>query len=488
MKIEFLTTLFLIILSVFESFDVLIIQLNFLAPIFLIVSSTIQFFISQPLNNTNIDLISELFLRSNLNRKSSINFNFNRNHTQNYKINFQSKQKTQKMKNHEEDEDNNETPNFPGFTVWAHKPFLCIRFNFIPSIQKLFIGHWEVRPFFPLVVLTLSLASFFFLAAFVLPGFELEGFVMIPFIFLFFIFYLLSYIRIITDGPGYFPFFWGAFISSNNEAINNIADITNRLMPNLTNSSLHPNASNDRAVDLQSQSNSQDMNSKIDLDNSDNAKSFTLQHNSNNSNIQIFPPETNINDPLTNYDDTPSGIISTDSQYTWAKLQRRPPRSILSKSARRIVIRPEHFCLWASSWIGKRNHKFFILFNFYGFLYFSLFFIYLLREAIKGLNLDDLSPKMLTLSALALFDVIMILVFLSFLISNLRDASINRTSWEMWNNIDNKKFVRSTIENFGEVFGSNTQMWKWLLPVSPWKKLNNEDLLQGICSYYDNDV
>jgi hypothetical protein len=60
---------------------------------------------------------------------------------------------------------------------------------------------------------------------------------------------------------------------------------------------------------------------------------------------------------------SPSGIVSTQEQHLWVKPRKKPNRCIFSTAARRIVIRPDHFCGWTSTWIERRNHKFFILFN-----------------------------------------------------------------------------------------------------------------------------
>jgi hypothetical protein len=73
---------------------------------------------------------------------------------------------------------------------------------------------------------------------------------------------------------------------------------------------------------------------------------------------------------------SPSGIVASQKQVEWIETQTKPNRCIFSMSARRIVIRPDHFCGWTASWIGIRNHKFFWLFNFWGFVYISIFLIF----------------------------------------------------------------------------------------------------------------
>jgi hypothetical protein len=72
-------------------------------------------------------------------------------------------------------------------------------------------------------------------------------------------------------------------------------------------------------------------------------------------------------------DHSPSGIISNHNQRRWAQLRSKPNRCILSTVGRCIVIRPDHFCKWSESWIGKRNQNFYLLFNIYGVLYLACF-------------------------------------------------------------------------------------------------------------------
>lgn len=68
------------------------------------------------------------------------------------------------------------------------------------------------------------------------------------------------------------------------------------------------------------------------------------------------------------------GTITNELQYNFAK-ENMPPSCSLSKTTGRFIIRADHICGWITNWIGKRNHKQFILMNFYGAIYsMSLFF------------------------------------------------------------------------------------------------------------------
>ncbi|OHS98041.1 DHHC zinc finger domain containing protein [Tritrichomonas foetus] len=62
-----------------------------------------------------------------------------------------------------------------------------------------------------------------------------------------------------------------------------------------------------------------------------------------------------------------SGLAVTDSQFAFAtSTPNRPPQCSFSHSAGRYVMRADHICGWVANWIGKRNHKQFMLMNLYG--------------------------------------------------------------------------------------------------------------------------
>jgi hypothetical protein len=64
-----------------------------------------------------------------------------------------------------------------------------------------------------------------------------------------------------------------------------------------------------------------------------------------------------------------SSIVVYREQGEMARGSVRPPRASFSVNARRFVLRADHFCLWAQSWIGLKNHRFFLLMTFYAVVY-----------------------------------------------------------------------------------------------------------------------
>lgn len=181
-----------------------------------------------------------------------------------------------------------------------------------------------------------------------------------------------------------------------------------------------------------------------------------------------------------------SGIQTTSEQYTWVQLQeKRPPRSIFFRTAHRYVIRPDHYCIWAGSWIGKRNCKFFIIFNFYGMLYLSIFTVYIIRSLIILLFRGEFS----VLFALAViysflgiwFTIMTGHIFFESFVHSLK----NVTNWEGWNHIDPTTFQKENcIENLKDVFGE-TSACLWFCPVSPWKNQTDYDISINYPSYDD---
>ncbi|OHT14664.1 DHHC zinc finger domain containing protein [Tritrichomonas foetus] len=63
-----------------------------------------------------------------------------------------------------------------------------------------------------------------------------------------------------------------------------------------------------------------------------------------------------------------SGLAITSSQFEYA-IKHRPTGASFSKSSGRFVVRADHICGWVGNWIGKRNHKQFILMLLWGAIY-----------------------------------------------------------------------------------------------------------------------
>ena len=191
-----------------------------------------------------------------------------------------------------------------------------------------------------------------------------------------------------------------------------------------------------------------------------------------------------------NFDPPPAGIISNELQLKWARSQPRPPRSMVSRSARRIVIRPDHYCQYTQSWIGKRNFKFFILFNFYTVLFVGIILlcgVIVIYNDLKNGWPGLLNFKFFIHIALEFASVEFVGLSFGFLLVSLVNTFRGITEWERTNHLPIERFANtSKIKNIEDVMGPISQFYLYLSPFhSPWKNLSNDELVAGYNSYYE---
>lgn len=292
---------------------------------------------------------------------------------------------------------------FPGYTEYSSENYCGCKVVKIPSLNVTFLNEWEVSLEFPVVVTFIIMSSYFLCVCSMLPNIEDASSIWYYLISVLAFLFQYSYIRVISDGPGYLPFYYP--------------------LPG--------------------------------------------------------PHEGDDEGPLLNDMETsPSGIISRKEQYTWAKKHPRPNRCIVSAQARRMVIRPDHFCDWTQTWIGKRNHKFFLLFNIWGFLYIILFSI-IGMLAIMFVLQSGKQPFMSCIYFLYVFiGILFAMLTGTFMCSHCSSLCDNVTSWEEWNHIDPNRYNDGCVTNCEDVCGSAKQWYCWPCPYSPWKGVTNEELLE----------
>jgi hypothetical protein len=299
-------------------------------------------------------------------------------------------------------------PLFPGYTDWEYTHFCCTnRAVLTRPTNVIFLGHWEISLFMPIIVCALISSSYLVAMLLIFPSHRWGIPASVILSVLFFLF-LSSYARTIIDGPGYFPFYY-------------------------------PLRHSDDSV---------------------NGDSSSLLHEDNLS---------------------PSGIASTPEQIEWVAIRPKPNRCIFSKIARRIVIRPDHFCGWTTSWIGKRNHKFFLLFNFWGFFYIGVFAFCDLLAIIATVNKP--SGILVLLMIYGFAGLMFGSMTASFICSHGEGLFKNVTSWEIWNRIPSNRFDRGCLKNIEDVFGSRKIWYCYLCPISPWTIETNEDLIEEYPPY-----
>lgn len=177
------------------------------------------------------------------------------------------------------------------------------------------------------------------------------------------------------------------------------------------------------------------------------------------------------------------GLITTPEQLEWARSNPRPPRSALSRSARRFVIRPDHECCYTACWIGKRNHKFFILFNIYGFVYLAGFTIVAGARVFSWLNRNEFSFGVLVGILYVVLGLNFTMMTGYFGITSIVNMINGVTEWEIYKGIVPSAFDRGCVENIEDVCGSRKMWFLWMLPVSPWEGLGNTEITAGYAPY-----
>ena len=159
-----------------------------------------------------------------------------------------------------------------------------------------------------------------------------------------------------------------------------------------------------------------------------------------------------------------SGLAINETQCVFVDMHKRPYNSSFSRSSGRFVIRADHICNWISNWVGKRNHKQFLLMMFWGMLYCVFMIVWSLFA--KTSNMNDFERAIIyicnTLEIIFTFILIVHLFNALFLIFS------NQTQLQVMKN-QNPLETKSFIESLEEVCG-NTYKIVWLCPISAFNK------------------
>lgn len=332
---------------------------------------------------------------------------------------------------------------FPGISTYVKtKIFHCFPAVKMNNTNKIYLFKtWRYKPYAPCIVMFCAIFFFVMTSIFLFPNFGFEGKIANGVSAFLFLLYFIPYIQTIIIGPGFFPFYW---FEQKNRRIQSVLKST-------TNDSMKE---------------------------------------------ELLPTgiESNYDDTYTDLnshdDNSPSGIITNDNQLYWAKTKPRPPRSIISKEAGRIVIKPDHFCAITFSWIGKRNQKFFILFNFYA----SLFSLFLCSYSLR-LIIGQIRKKGWCWRFDFLFAFLTVLVGLDFggmsllfWISSCRFGCRGITMHEELMKVDREKFDRGCARNLEDIFGPCWMLPCWICPTNPWRSKTNDELVKNYASYYDETL
>lgn len=180
-----------------------------------------------------------------------------------------------------------------------------------------------------------------------------------------------------------------------------------------------------------------------------------------------------------------SGMVTNEEQLVYVKNMKLPKRTGYFSSTRRIVIRPDHFCGWTTSFIGKKNHKLFFLFNFWGITYISVFTV---CSVIAAVNIGSKTSQifaMIISIVYAMLGFVFGLLTGNFACSMLCEFSENVTTFEDMQRHRNKgnaekvpTYDKGCCFNWEEIFGSRTKWYLWMLPIPAFNVLDDRYLIQ----------
>ena len=169
-----------------------------------------------------------------------------------------------------------------------------------------------------------------------------------------------------------------------------------------------------------------------------------------------------------------SGVAVYQEQVEWARANERPVRSSFSVNARRFVMRADHFCAWAQSWIGAMNHKDFILTTFWAAVYLLLFIVSQIPALIFGFY-EMIHKELVVLHLIMTIILVLadcVAIYLFFFSSKhfcvaMRNLSHNETITERYKNRPRVYSKKGCLNNFAEICGPKWCCCLWPFPFFP---------------------
>lgn len=166
-----------------------------------------------------------------------------------------------------------------------------------------------------------------------------------------------------------------------------------------------------------------------------------------------------------------SFVVFTE-QVEFARHSERPPRSSFAISARRFILRADHFCFWTESWIGIKNHRYFfnmILWSVAYCVIYAVSQLYYMKTFLNPFHWTHI----LTLIAWAICVVMFMFSFFHSII-HLSLLVKNRTQLEKWKKIKSTRFDKGNVcDNCAEICGPKKFIPCWLIPCIPLKPLED---------------
>lgn len=176
-----------------------------------------------------------------------------------------------------------------------------------------------------------------------------------------------------------------------------------------------------------------------------------------------------------------SFVIYREQMEYARQRSERAPRSSFSVSARRFVLRADHYCLWTESWIGLKNHRYFMTMTLWVTLYclywIGTHYFWLLKWLSKDLVLWN---KIVALACGVSLVPVLFLAILHFFNAFI-NLIHNVTAIEKWKGLKTTSYDDGCFNNFYEVCGSKYCVLLWIFPCFCFKP--GEDGLYSTSNY-----
>lgn len=175
------------------------------------------------------------------------------------------------------------------------------------------------------------------------------------------------------------------------------------------------------------------------------------------------------------WEDQLSGLAVTSEQIKFGRENsNRPPHCSFSSTAGRYVIRADHICGWIANWVGKRNHKQFMLLCFWGGLFcgFLTGFNFGIKDGFFDRPMELLIPQLVGIAIEGPFCLVLLGMFATTVV----DLAVNRTKIQRMRGEGGKHY--SFKESVQEVCGTgNCCTWWWPTPAFDENMVITADML-----------
>ena len=176
-----------------------------------------------------------------------------------------------------------------------------------------------------------------------------------------------------------------------------------------------------------------------------------------------------------------SGLVVTSQQLEYMDEYKKklPPRTYFFRSARRIVIRPNHYCDWVASFVGKKNFKLFFLFNFYASLYLIDYFITMVFGLLYCVENKKFGLEIILIVVCIISSFMFFAFTCGVACGTFVEILANVTDWEEISKTEITWNTRNKIANCEEVCGSIKKFYTWPLPIGAFHGIDEYKLVYG---------